>query len=159
MPSQDATVTGGAVRTAPPVSRTLHLLVGAWLLFVVISNANGRLTHLALGMGAAFVALLVLYVALHLLVARHRLDAVLRKLVAVAPVAALYFLGGDGMKLGVLGYFGVSLVLASLRGDPGCEVTTIPTLLLRRPAYLPCLIFSPIDHLEEALTRGVRKSG
>lgn len=152
------TVTPRPLRTAPPVGRALRLLVGAWLLFVVAINARGSLPRLALGIGATFGGLLLLSVALHLLLGRRRLHPWLGVFVAVAPVMLLYFLGGDSVKLGVLGFFGVSLLVASLRGDPGCEVTSIPTLLFRRPAHLPCLVFSPLDRLEESLTHRHRES-
>lgn len=146
-------------RRAPPVGRALRLLVGGWLLFVVVTNASGAGLRPWLLVGATFAVLLVLYVGLHVSLTRRRLNAWIGKLVVLLPVALLYLLGPDPVKLGVLGFFGVSLVVASLRGDPGCEVATLPTLLLRRPAYVPCLIFSPIDRVEEALRSRLRRSG
>lgn len=147
------TGTSRAHRTVLPVGRALRLLVGAWLIFVVAINAGGAGSRLALGIGATFAALLLFSVALHLLLGRRRFHPWLGAFVAVAPVMLLYFLGGDPVKLGVFGFFGVSLLVASLRGDPGCEVTSISTLLFHRPVHLPCLVFSPLDRLEESLRR------
>lgn len=154
----DETANSRTARSAPPGGRVLRLLVGAWLLFVVATNAARAPSGVALLMGATFAALLSLYVALHLFLTRRQLNVWLGKLIALVPVALVYFLGPDAVKLGVLAFFGTSLLVASLRGDPGCEVTTIPSLLLGRSAYLPCLIFSPLDRLEESLARRLRTS-
>ena len=43
----------------------------------------------------------------------------------------------------------VVLVLAGLRSDAGCEVMAIPGLVLGRRTHLACIVFSPIDWLEE----------
>lgn len=51
----------------------------------------------------------------------------------------------------VMIFIGVSLVLASLRADAGCEVMSIPGLLLRRKTHLACILFTPIDWVEQKL--------
>ncbi len=78
------------------------------------------------------------------------------------------FLGALGFSLGFsgpygtspdlivkafLGFLGVSLVLAAAVGQPGCEVTAIPNLVLRTNRSLWCCLFSPIDALEARLRR------
>jgi hypothetical protein len=45
----------------------------------------------------------------------------------------------------------VSLVIAVLRGDAGCEVMSLPALLFGRGTSLPSILFSPIDWLERRI--------
>jgi DNA-binding transcriptional ArsR family regulator len=61
--------------------------------------------------------------------------------------AALRFYGSSisvGFGLSgtlIIGFFGVSFLIAGLEGDPGCEVTAIPNLFTRkRKHYCACLI-------------------
>ena len=49
-------------------------------------------------------------------------------------------------------FLGVSLLLAAARGYAGCEVTAISNWLLRRDDQVGCVVFSPIDGVEKALT-------
>jgi hypothetical protein len=49
-------------------------------------------------------------------------------------------------------FYGASLLIASWRGLPGCEVTVLPNLLLRRDDQIGCPIFSPVDAAEARLT-------
>jgi hypothetical protein len=46
-------------------------------------------------------------------------------------------------------YIGASLIVMAARGDPGCEVMTLPNVILGKETELPCLLFSPIDALEK----------
>lgn len=41
---------------------------------------------------------------------------------------------------GLFGFFGVSFLIASVTGYPGCEITAIPNLLTTRKRYCSCLI-------------------
>jgi hypothetical protein len=47
-----------------------------------------------------------------------------------------------------LTFYGISMVLAALRGYAGCEVTAVSNWLLRRDDQIGCVLFGPIDHLE-----------
>ena len=55
----------------------------------------------------------------------------------VLPVAILVGIGG-------------TLLLLAVRGRGGCELMTVPNLVLRRRDYLVCLPFTPIDTWERA---------
>ena len=50
-------------------------------------------------------------------------------------------------------FYGISMLLAALRGYGGCEVLAISNWLLRRDDQVGCLVFAPIDHLERSLWR------
>jgi hypothetical protein len=45
-------------------------------------------------------------------------------------------------------FYGVSMLLAALRGYAGCEVLAVSNWLLRRDDQVGCAVFLPIDHLE-----------
>ncbi len=45
-------------------------------------------------------------------------------------------------------FYGVTLLAAAWRGQPGCEATVISNVILRRDDQVGCPVFSPIDHAE-----------
>jgi hypothetical protein len=46
-------------------------------------------------------------------------------------------------------FYGTSMLLAALRGYGGCEVLALSNWLLRRDDQVGCVVFSPIDQLED----------
>jgi hypothetical protein len=56
------------------------------------------------------------------------------------------------MSDAVLIFYGLSMLLAALRGYGGCESLAISNWLLKRDDQLGCLLFSPIDHTERKST-------
>ena len=141
-------------RMAPPVGRSLRFLVGAGLILLVLSayrTSDGESLLLAL---TWTMGLVIIYGLIHRVVSTlfQSINRWLGAFLALAPVIAVFLLGGPA-ALGALTFLGVSLVLASVLGDPGCEVMTIPGLVFRRRTHLVCLLFSPIDWAEEKLSR------
>jgi len=51
-----------------------------------------------------------------------------------------FSLGIDGLL--VFGFFGLSFLIAAFSGYPGCEITSIPNLFVKRKWYCGCLISS-----------------
>jgi hypothetical protein len=49
---------------------------------------------------------------------------------------------------GALLFYGVTLLISALRGQPGCEATVIPNILLQRDDQVGCPTFSPLDAWE-----------
>jgi hypothetical protein len=45
-------------------------------------------------------------------------------------------------------FFGVSLVVAAVRGDAGCEAVAIPNAIFRRRERIGCVVFVLVDSLE-----------
>jgi hypothetical protein len=49
----------------------------------------------------------------------------------------------------VLIFYGASMLLAATRGYAGCEVLAVSNWLLRRDDQVSCVLFFPIDHLDQ----------
>lgn len=49
---------------------------------------------------------------------------------------------------GALLFYGVTLLIAAWRGQPGCEATVISNMILRREDQIGCPTFTPIDAAE-----------
>ncbi len=58
----------------------------------------------------------------------------------------------DFMSDAVLIFYGLSMLLAALRGYSGCESLAISNWLLKRDDQIGCLVFSPIDSAESKFT-------
>lgn len=71
-------------------------------------------------------------------------------------LGALLLAGSVGIGVGTpahgdvvfWGFLGVSMLVAAVRGDAGCEVLAFPNALLRRRDRIGCIIFTPIDAAE-----------
>ncbi len=145
-------------RKAPPVGRTLRILLGLVLMIQVVPIYFHVDARLALGALLLMLGLLIVYSLLHVGVS-HRLVAFgpgLGAVVGLGILVALYLAGGPGAPLlgrgeGELAagtFLGASLIVAGMRADPGCEVMAIPGLLFGKHTELACLVFSPLDWLE-----------
>jgi len=60
--------------------------------------------------------------------------------------------------LAVFLYFGISLIISGIVKYGGCEVVTIPGLILRKRYNVACIMFSPLDWLEDRLVKRISKS-
>ena len=81
-----------------------------------------------------------------------------RVLTGVATLAAVPILGVEtlsGWGLAGLLFLGVSFIVSGLTGNPGCEVTAIPNLLLpaAREIHCFCPLWTPVDKLEHRAKR------
>jgi len=145
-------------RKAPPVGRALRLLVGLLLIVEVAPVYFHVDTRVAFGALLLMLGLLIVYSLLHIVVSRRlvALGSGPGALVGLGILIVLYLAGGLGGpflgrgegRLAAFTFLGVSLVVAAVRADPGCEVMALPNTFLREPAELACLFFSPLDALE-----------
>ena len=140
---------------ALPAGRVVRFVIGVALLIIMIP------TYLRVGVPFLFrtalliLGLLVAYSLIHFLVSHPWLGSIL----ASALLVLVYLFGGyHGLLLGggegrvaAVTFLAVSLLVASLRGDAGCELTSIPSALFGQHSRLACLVFSPIDWLERKL--------
>ena len=49
-------------------------------------------------------------------------------------------------------FYGGSMLLAAVRGYAGCEILAISNWILRRDDQVGCVVFSPLDAVEERVT-------
>jgi len=114
--------------------------------------------RLAIGAVLLMLGLLAVYSLLHVVVSR-RLVAIgpgLGAVVGLGMLVAVYLAGAPGAPLlgrgeGELAagtFLGISLLVAGVRADPGCEVMAIPGALFGKHTELACLVFSPLDAYE-----------
>jgi hypothetical protein len=140
-----------------PIGSSARVVVGAALLADVIAgHAHGgwRVAPWLLGV-VVFPATLLVWQA-----GRARRGA--PRLMATGPLAhaanigvfvTLYFAGElvpvlDPTSDAALIFYGASMLVAAVRGYPGCEVLAVSNWLLRRDDQVGCAVFFPIDALE-----------
>ncbi len=51
-------------------------------------------------------------------------------------------------RIAIFLFFGLSMVLAAVRGYAGCEILALPNLVLRRTDAIWCPLYTPIDRTE-----------
>lgn len=143
---------------ARPVGRFLRMLTGIALVIEGGRHLIGTSSSLIAMTAGVVVAEFAFYAVLHLLVARflRTVNPWLGAVLAVAPVAAVFFLSDAPGRLGTLLFIGISLLFTAARADGGCEVMTLPGMLLGKRTHLVCIAFSPIDWLEDSIA--ARKS-
>ena len=73
-------------------------------------------------------------------------------MVIVALVSNPYTAGGAAL------FYGATLFVAAWRGQPGCEATVLPNLVLGRDDQIGCPTLSPVDAIEAHLRRGRAKA-
>jgi len=103
-------------------------------------------------------ALVVFYTLVHFVVSRFvpGLNRWFGAILAVAPIFFVWFFGQGGGPLfgqgeggtGAITYIGVSLLIDAVRADSGCEVMALPGLIFGNRTHLACIVFSPVDALE-----------
>lgn len=135
------------------VGRFLRFLLGALLLGVTIPLlAEADATSIG---WVVFIVLLSIafYTIIHFGVYRFLPDIhpLLGAALALLPAAVVFVVvpWGD-VAVGI--FIGISLLVASVRADAGCEVLSIPGLLFGRRTHLACILFTPIDWIESKLS-------
>lgn len=100
-----------------------------------------------------FPAVVLLFQWIRLQVTTERLDATGALGFCINLAVAIVLFSNPHTRDAFSLFLGVSLLLAAARGYAGCEVTAISNWLLRRDDQVGCIVFSPIDQAEKALTR------
>ncbi len=142
-----------AARRARPIGRILRFLLAAYLIATVTPHYLTASWQSNLKIAAAIGGLIILYTAMHLVIAKYvpRLNRWLGALLAITPAALLFLIGGGIGQMGALSYIGGSLLIDSLNGDSGCEVMAVPGILCSKRTHLACIVFSPFDWIEQKL--------
>jgi hypothetical protein len=148
-------------RRAPPVGRALRLLLGLALTVYVAPVYLRVGVPLAVRAVLLVVGLIGLYSLIHVLASRRivAFGPGVGVVVGLVPLVALYVAGASAVpilgrgagELAAVTFLAISLVVAGVRADPGCEVMAIPGALFGKRTELACLVFSPLDRLERKL--------
>jgi hypothetical protein len=149
------------LKRALPFGRALRLLLGIILMAYLIP-IYGRLGVSFLFRTVLLIlALLAAYSFIHLLASRSLLgfNSWLGTALANTLLIAVYLAGGLGGlffgkgegQLAAGTFLAISLLLAGVRGDAGCELMSIPGALFAKRSQLGCVVFSPVDWLERKL--------
>ncbi len=130
------------------LSLGLYFITEIWPVYRNVSW-EGVLIRLSWAVG-----LLAFYAILHFVIVRYtpKIDRVLGAILAFGPFLAVFLIGyGGPAATGALTFLSLSLILAAIRADPGCEVMSIPALFSGKHTHLACLLFSPIDWCEKKM--------
>ena len=135
---------------AGPIGRGLRFLLGVWFIVLVVPYFRTRGWPSILATAGLVLGLLVVYSLIHLGVSNYlpNLNRWVGAILAWIPAVLVFVFGTAQAQVAVLTFASLSLILASLRGDPGCEVMSIPGAIFKKHTHLVCIVFSPIDWLE-----------
>jgi len=112
-------------------------------------SLSGAIIRLAWAMG-----LVLFYGSLHFIILKYtpNINRLIGAILAFAPFLAVFIIGyGGPAATGALTFLAISLLLAAIRADSGCEVMSIPGLFSGKHTHLACLLFSPIDWCEKKI--------
>ncbi len=144
---------------APPVGRILRFLLGAWLALAVLPFFRQAAADRILAAVLVVAGLALLYALLHWLLSSFGtgLNRWLGAFLAILPVLLVFVFGGVLGRVGAATFLAISLLLAAVRADAGCEVMSIPALAFGKRTHLVCLLFSPLDRVEEKIVAAARR--
>ena len=139
---------------ARPIGRILRFIMAGSLIAMVAPHYLGASWQTNLKIVAAIGGLTLLYTAMHLIISKYfpRLNRWLGAVLAITPAVLFFVLGGGIGQMGAISYIGGSLFIDSINGDSGCEVMALPGIFTGERTHLPCILFSPLDWIEEKLT-------
>ena len=141
------------------IGTTTRVIIGTWLAGSVLYGHFVRGPFRALPWIVGLVILPTIFLTWQWIRARYNPS----RLKANGPIASalnvivfFYFLlwappSISLMADAVLIFYGVSMLIAAIRGYAGCESLAISNWLLKRDDQLGCLFFSPIDFAERKL--------
>jgi len=145
------------------IGRLFRLVFGSALILAAIPVVMQASSGFLLRAFFVFLGLFLLYALIHFPVLEfsQNINRWVGAVLANVPVLIVFLLGVTGVpvlgegagQIAVIVYVGIALLIAGIRADPGCEVMSLPNLLFRGQTHLACLVFSPIDWLEDKLFR------
>jgi Family of unknown function (DUF6410) len=75
----------------------------------------------------------------------------------VVGIAIVVAVATPVSEVAIWSFFGVSMLLAAVRGYAGCEVLAIPNAITGRRDRIGCVLYTPIDTAEARGKRSQRK--
>lgn len=141
-------------RRARPFGRVLRFLMAGFMIATVVPHYLAASWQSNLKIVAAIGALTILYTVMHLIISKSapHLHRWLGAVLAITPAVLFFMLGGGIGQMGAITYIGGSLFIDSINGDSGCEVMALPAIFTGERTHLACILFSPLDWIEEKLS-------
>jgi len=135
------------------IARSLRAMLGGLLCWMAYTVMSAEATDFNLNVLWVFGGLLVFYLLVHISIIRYRptMNRWLGALLVATPLIALFVLGGQPGRVAAVGYVGITLLLLTAKGNTANEVLFMPALLSGKETHLPCLLFAPIDVIEQNL--------
>ena len=135
------------------IARTLRMMLGAllcWMAYTVMSAQN---TAFNLNVLWVFGGVLIFYLLVHIAICRYRptLHRWYGALPVVVPILALFLFGGQASRVAVVCYVGISMLLLAAKGSGVNGLLFLPALLSGKETHIGCLLFAPIDMIEQNL--------
>ena len=152
-------LTGGGAREIGPIGAASRAVVGLIAIAVPIALSGIGWWDVA----AALVVLPLITLALSEVVTagyrRYAPRSLMRRhsicsgpgcalVAAVVGVAIALTIATPVSEVAIWSFFGVSMLVAAVRGYAGCEVLAIPNAITDRRDQIGCILFTPIDAAE-----------
>jgi hypothetical protein len=127
---------------------------GLLTIHVTADHLIGASPLLTVQVAGVVIGLIAFYALVHVLMSKFMptINPWAGALLAVTPVLLVFLMGGLPVRHGVVLFLGISLLFTGIRGDGGCEVMTLPGMILGKRTHLVCIVLSPLDWVEEKLT-------
>ena len=135
------------------IARTLRLMLGAFLCWMAYTVMAAETTDFNLTVLWVFGGLLIFYVVVHISIGKFgpNMNRWLGAVLVVLPLIGLFVFAGQTGRVAAVGYVGITLLLLTAKGNSSSEVLFIPALLSGRETHIRCLIFAPVDLIEQNL--------
>jgi hypothetical protein len=141
-------------RNTGVIARSLRAMFGGlmcWMAYTVMSAEATDFNLNVLWMSGSVV---VFYLLAHITIIKYcpSVNRWLGAFFVALPLIALFVFGGQPGRVAAVGYLGLSLLLLTAKGNTSNEVLFIPALLSGQETHLRCLLFAPIDLIEQNLS-------
>ncbi len=136
------------------IARTLRAMLGALLCWMTYTVMSAEAMEFNLGVLWVFGGILIFYLLIHIAIVKYRptLNPWVGALLVALPLIALFVFGGQTWRVAAVVYVGLTLVLLAAKGNTANEILFMPALLSGKATHLRCLIFAPIDLIEQNLS-------
>ena len=135
------------------IARTLRLMLGVLLCWMTYTVMSVEHTTFNLRVLWVFSGVLVFYLLTHIAICtlRPTLHRWYGALPVVLPILALFMFGDQASRVAAVGYVGISMILAAAKGSGVNGLLFLPVLLSGKQTHIGCLLFAPIDIIEQKL--------
>lgn len=136
------------------IARALRLMLGALLCWMTYTVMSAAATPFNLKVLWAFGGVLIFFTFVHIAIVKFipNLHRWLGAVLVALPVVALFILGSQSDRVAVIAYVGMSLVLLAVKGNSANEILFVPAVLSGKATHVRCLLFAPVDLVEQNLS-------